>query len=993
MGTAREVRNSTSHHMRARMRLPMIDLTTLGSVNLRRADGEVIQSVLAQPKRAALLIYLAVARPHGLHQRDVLLTLFWGERDDQAARKALRQALYYLRTSLGDDVIATIGDTDVGVARNRITCDAVELVNAFNGGRFEQAWSLYTGELLHGFHVDDAPEFENWLNNERTWLRTKAAEAAWQVASAREAAGDHAGTAVWALRAAALSPADETVLRRLMLSLQRVGDRAAALRAFDEFVHALRRDYELEPTKETVALAEALRARSTTPAHEKAIQVSVPPVETPHEQPDPRDSALVSVQPGSRARLGPVAGLLGSLIALIAIMLVAFDKPMHLNPAEILVIPFAVVEHDTALAPLAESMPLLLAARLHGDHAVRATDYSTLKEALRRNGLGGRKQSRRRAVGLARDLSAGRVLTGAVGTSPRGMAMTAELIDARSGDVKARASAEGAVERADSLIDDLVATVLSRAAGEPEQRIPLLRRVPLEALLSYLHGQALRQSGRPRRAREAFLRALDHDSTFATAALAASIAASSGGPSGEPDEWIARGNELAWRWRQLLAQVDSEVVMARLGPRFPAPSTSAEEFAAWEALVQRAGSHPYESEIHMGYADHLFHYGQRLGITTALEQARTALERSYRMGPHNREAVMHLTHLAFIQHDTTLLRVNVERVLSRETDDTTRNVLRWMLAVARGDTSRPAQLPRDLDDGSLYNLSQNAGYGLDDAERVLLVSRNDAATVQAVVEDLRRLFRLALNRGQPQRAHALLDTIDAKLSEAPHLKTSRSNFDRVAVRMVLFADGDITRIRSQLARVAKRASLPLPAGAPERAQWYSDRCVMEEWRLFHGQTATVDAAIATLATGSQSAQLCARILTVFAATVRGDPRAPALLDSLDSLSRTVPPEWENQHNLLIAQLFERQGRLLPARAAAARRGIFYSRFTGYIAQYVREEGRLALEVGDTAGAVKAWRVFVGLWDAAEPHQQQTRTRVLRTLEALTSADAAGAKRR
>ncbi len=40
----------------------MIEFRLFGSMKLRREDGSSVLSVLAQPKRAALLAYLALAR-------------------------------------------------------------------------------------------------------------------------------------------------------------------------------------------------------------------------------------------------------------------------------------------------------------------------------------------------------------------------------------------------------------------------------------------------------------------------------------------------------------------------------------------------------------------------------------------------------------------------------------------------------------------------------------------------------------------------------------------------------------------------------------------------------------------------------------------------------------------------------------------------------------------------------------------------------------------
>ena len=67
------------------MRAP-IRLTTFGTVELVGPDGRVAHSVLSQPRRTALLVYLAAARPRGLQRRDSLLAMFWAESSERAAR-------------------------------------------------------------------------------------------------------------------------------------------------------------------------------------------------------------------------------------------------------------------------------------------------------------------------------------------------------------------------------------------------------------------------------------------------------------------------------------------------------------------------------------------------------------------------------------------------------------------------------------------------------------------------------------------------------------------------------------------------------------------------------------------------------------------------------------------------------------------------------------------------------------------------------------------
>jgi DNA-binding SARP family transcriptional activator len=79
-------------------------------------------------------------------------------------------------------------------------------------------------------------------------LRQQAGEAGWALAAVREREGDAAGAVEAARRATALSPTDETALRRLILLLERVRDRAAAVRAYEAFASELKTEYELEPS-------------------------------------------------------------------------------------------------------------------------------------------------------------------------------------------------------------------------------------------------------------------------------------------------------------------------------------------------------------------------------------------------------------------------------------------------------------------------------------------------------------------------------------------------------------------------------------------------------------------------------------------------------------------------------------------------------------------------------------------------------------------------
>jgi DNA-binding SARP family transcriptional activator/tetratricopeptide (TPR) repeat protein len=245
---------------------PRVRFRTLGTIDLRPAHGSgaELRAVVSQPKRLALLAYLAVATPRGFHRRDTLLGLFWPELDLDQGRHALRQSLHFLRPRLGPGVVVRRGDEVVGLDPGMLWCDAPAFEQALDENQPAAALELYAGDLLPGFFVSGlAPEFDQWLESERARLRARAARAAWAVADQAEREGRAWDGPHWARRAMALAPDDEAGVRRLIAMLNRIGDRSGALRVYEAFAHGLRTEFETDPAPETQVLLAAVR---TAPA-------------------------------------------------------------------------------------------------------------------------------------------------------------------------------------------------------------------------------------------------------------------------------------------------------------------------------------------------------------------------------------------------------------------------------------------------------------------------------------------------------------------------------------------------------------------------------------------------------------------------------------------------------------------------------------------------------------------------------------------------------
>ncbi|PYP71523.1 MAG: hypothetical protein DMD41_12110 [Gemmatimonadetes bacterium] len=397
----------------------MIEFRLLGTLSLTTADGREVGSLLSQPRRLALLAYLAAATPRGPHRRDTLLALFWPELDQEHARAALRQSLHVLRSALGADTMVSRGDEEIGLDFERIWCDVAVFARAMDGGELGQALDLYRGNLLEGFFISDAPEFERWLESERARLAGAAARTARALAESCEKRGDLTTAARWARRAIELAPNDEGLLRKLIAILDRNGDRAGALQAYEEFAQRLAAEYEAEPAAETKALLAAVRAREKAAPVTLAGQSLAEPTPLAVAVPSPR---------GRRAVIAAVVPL-AALVLLVAGRWL-WDRAASgttgsttTDRTRLAVLPLKTIGTDARDAYVAEGITEELIATLSQISALRV---------LARGAVQRYAAPSAGSADIARDLGVGTVLEGTVGRQGERLRIHVELVDSRT---------------------------------------------------------------------------------------------------------------------------------------------------------------------------------------------------------------------------------------------------------------------------------------------------------------------------------------------------------------------------------------------------------------------------------------------------------------------------------------------------------------------------------------------------------------------------------
>jgi TolB-like protein/Tfp pilus assembly protein PilF len=562
---------------------------------------------VAQPKRFALLAYLALARPRGWQRRDAIVAMFWPESTQERARRALRDAIYVLRRELGDGVVEGRGSEEVRLAPS-IPVDVHAFEEALAAGELEGALDWYRGDLLTAFHLNDLPEFGQWLDQERDRLRRLALQAARTLRDARTLSAPPAALAL-AERAVELSdgePADREALARLVVT---IAQQAPTLPTLPP----------LGPTD----LAEAPRAGGAT---------------LPPDVVERRPTLPHAARRPRWAVLGPIA-LVGLLLAALV-----WPRPdaTATDPRTAMVLPFT-VHGGPSVRYLGDGMMDLLTAKLDGVGGVHVVDPQSVHAALRLPTGGAPDLGSARAL-AARFGSATFVMGSVVEVGGR-LQISAYLYDS---DGEELARAEGIAPLADLLVvlDDIARELLVGFLSGPESELAqgaALSTASLPALREYLDGERAMREGDFATAYDAYAAATALDSTFALAHYRLSSAA----------DWLGRAEDAhaairdAARHRDRLSGTDRLLVDARVDFWL---GDAAEAERRYRRLVTLR---PTSIEARYELAEVYFHGGPWMGRDMA--EAMPHFREVLRLMPTHASAMLHLARLAALQGDLALV--------------------------------------------------------------------------------------------------------------------------------------------------------------------------------------------------------------------------------------------------------------------------------------------------------------------------------------------------
>jgi DNA-binding SARP family transcriptional activator/TolB-like protein len=434
----------------------MLHLRTFGGLGLQQ-DGSLLDGANAQRKALALLAVLAAAGAAGVGREKVML-LLWPESDADRARGALKQRLHTLRRQLGS-ADAILGTAELRLNPEYIESDVARFRAALEAGEPEAAVSLYHGPFLDGVHLDGAPEFDEWLEQQRAELERGCREALERLACAAEAEGELERAAAWWRRLQAADPLNGRVALRLMQALEASGDRAAALQHARVHEALLVEEWGIAPDPAVTALAARLRvpadrltetATAAAPAGSRvtaddelaALEGAVATAPNPA---DPQE--LASRGPGGssrypradqRRRWSTLVGLVGVGFGGLVILLGAWSQRQPraptLHPQRVVVAPFENRTDQSSLDPVGSMAADWIIQGLAHTGLVGVVPFAaTLTASRTAGGVVDGGYTAERVQALARETGAGIVVSGSYYLQGDSLYLQGRITDAIAG--------------------------------------------------------------------------------------------------------------------------------------------------------------------------------------------------------------------------------------------------------------------------------------------------------------------------------------------------------------------------------------------------------------------------------------------------------------------------------------------------------------------------------------------------------------------------------
>lgn len=250
----------------------------LGTLEISE-DGKTAV-LMKSPIGCAMLAYLIVTRQ--TCTREAMADLLWAENSTTSSLQSLRRLLNRIRP-----LSAGLHITRTHIHYQPTASDLVDFylletgLAATETTQLDHALQQYRGELLEGFHLANAPYFNEWLLLMREQLRQQVHQGYVRLCAAYMETQQWAAGVAAAQRWLALDDLNEEAWRALLQFLAASGQISTALQQYERCRQHLWDELGVEPEPATAALAAQIGQMET------AVSLTPPPTYTAGTLPDP----------------------------------------------------------------------------------------------------------------------------------------------------------------------------------------------------------------------------------------------------------------------------------------------------------------------------------------------------------------------------------------------------------------------------------------------------------------------------------------------------------------------------------------------------------------------------------------------------------------------------------------------------------------------------------------------------------------------------------
>ncbi|SDD99301.1 AAA family ATPase [Sporomusa acidovorans] len=206
-------------------------------------------------KMEAMLYFLLVA---GETTREKLATMFWGDMDENSAKKNLRNTIYLIKKIMSNSLLITPTRTTIAVNPKLIDSTDVALLDIMEIHTF---LDTYQGVFLDGFYCKNTDAFDEWVMLERERFKEKVTVRLTESIVKRMNDKDYMAAKQSIKQLIKLDEYNESAYRLLMKIYEREEAFYKVIEIYQELEKRLAEDLKLQPSSKTREIYNRVREK------------------------------------------------------------------------------------------------------------------------------------------------------------------------------------------------------------------------------------------------------------------------------------------------------------------------------------------------------------------------------------------------------------------------------------------------------------------------------------------------------------------------------------------------------------------------------------------------------------------------------------------------------------------------------------------------------------------------------------------------------------